>query len=80
MSSRKTINRGKQLKLAREYRGYAQIQLADKISGLTHGQLSKFEKGFENTISDEKLREIMGFLNWPFEWLDRKSPEPEIEY
>lgn len=75
-----SVNRGKQLRLARQYRGYTQSQLSNMIPGLSHSALSKFENGFENTISDNKLAEIMQFLNWPLEWLDRKSPQPEIDY
>lgn len=73
--NRKTVNRGKQLKLAREYRGYNQSELSKSINGLQQSNLSKFEKGFEGMISDAKLKEIMEFLNWPCKWLDVKHPE-----
>lgn len=57
-----SVNRGKQLKMAREYRGYNQNELAKNIYGLSQANLSKFEKGFEGMISDEKLKVIMQFL------------------
>ena len=72
--NRKSVNRGRQLKLAREYRGYNQSELAKQIEGLSQANLSKFEKGFEGMISDEKLKVIMQFLDWPFAWLDVKHP------
>ena len=72
--NRESVNRGKQLKMARQCRGYNQSELASKIKGLSQANLSKFEKGFEGVISDEKLKVIMQFLNWPFDWLDVKHP------
>ena len=71
----KSINRGRQLRLARGYRGYNQRELAENIKGLSQANLSKFEHGFKGQISDEKLKEVMSFLNWPVEWLDKKHPE-----
>ena len=73
--NRKSVNRGKQLKMAREYRGYSQSELAKQIEGLSQANLSKFEKGFEGMISNEKLIVIMQLLNWPFDWLDVKHPQ-----
>lgn len=72
--NRQSVNRGRQLKMARGYRGYSQSELVKQIQGVSQSNLSKFEKGF-NTISDEKLKVIMQFLDWPFEWLDVKHPE-----
>lgn len=66
----KFINRGKQLKFVRGYRGYSQTELCKQIKGLSQSNLSKFEKGF-NTIKEDKLRIVMEFLNWPFEFLDK---------
>ena len=73
--NRQSVNRGKQLKMAREYRGFNQSELANKIEGLSQANLSKFEKGFEGMISDEKLKVIMQFLDWPFDWLYVKHPQ-----
>ncbi len=73
--NRQSTNKGKQLKMAREYRGYNQSELANQIEGLSQANLSKFEKGFEGMISDEKLKVIMQFLDWPFDWLDVKHPQ-----
>lgn len=54
--NRQSVNRGKQLRLARQYRGYNQSQLSKQIEGLSQSNISKFEKGFEGMISDEKLK------------------------
>ncbi len=71
--TRESVNRGKQLKFAREYRKYTQTSLCKCIEGLSQANLSKYEKGFEGMIKDEKIAEIMKFLDWPLAWLDKKS-------
>lgn len=58
----------KQLAFAREYRGYSQSELANKISGLSQPNLSKYEKGF-NSLSEELVFNIIEFLGFPIEWL-----------
>ena len=68
----KSLNRGKQLRLARIYRGHTQKELCNKLKGLKHSNLSKFENGFENQLSDDTLKSIMKLLNFPFEFLDKK--------
>lgn len=75
---KKSINRGKQLKLAREYRGLSQIELVSKVKGLSQSNLSKYEKGFDRVISAEILKEIMSVLKWPLGWLDEPHPTPTI--
>lgn len=71
---RQSVNRGLQLRMAREYRGYSQSELVKNIPGLSQSNLSKYEAGFTGMINDEKLKVIMQFLNWPFGWLDVKHP------
>lgn len=71
---------GRQLKFARTYRGYNQSELCKNIKELSQSNLSKFENGFENQISEDKLKEIMNFLNWPFSWLEVKNPRPELSH
>lgn len=66
---RKAFNRARQFKLVRQYRGYSQTQLAKNIKGLSQSNISQFEK-FGNSISEDKLIEIMNFFNWPFSFLD----------
>lgn len=61
------------LKLAMGYRGISQTKLCKNINGLSQPNLSKFLKGYVNVISDEKLKEIMKYLNWPFDFLYVKS-------
>jgi Zn-dependent peptidase ImmA (M78 family)/DNA-binding XRE family transcriptional regulator len=60
----------RQLTFAREYRGYSQSDLARNIPGLSQSNLSKFEKGI-NTLSDELLRRIIDFLNFPVAFFDK---------
>lgn len=76
--TKQSVNRGRQLKFVRCYKGYNQTELSKEIKGLSQSNLSKFEKGFEGQISEEKLKEVMEFLQWPFAWLDIKSPNPEF--
>lgn len=71
--TRTSINRGKQLKFAREYRKYTQAGLCKCIKGLSQSNLSKYEKGFEGMITEDKIAEIMKFLDWPLGWLDKKA-------
>lgn len=67
---RESVNSGRQLKFAREYRGYNQSQLCKKVKGLSQSNLSKFEHGFKGRIADEKIEEIMKFLDFPVEFLN----------
>lgn len=53
----------------RQYRGYSQSKLCKSIKGLSQSNLSDFEKGKRGKISIEKLKEIMKFLDWPFDFL-----------
>jgi transcriptional regulator with XRE-family HTH domain len=76
--NKQTLNRANQLIFARHYRQYTQTELASKINGLSQSQLSKYERGFGN-LSDEKLKEIIEFLNFPFEFLDRKITDYEFK-
>jgi Zn-dependent peptidase ImmA (M78 family) len=61
----------KQITFAREYRGLSQSELAKRIPGLSQPNLSKFEKGF-NVLSDEIIYQIIEYLDFPIEWLDKK--------
>lgn len=72
--TQESVNMGRQLKFAREYRGYSQTKLCKEIEGLSQPNLSRFEKGFEEKISMDKLKEVMLLLEWPFNWLYVKSP------
>lgn len=73
-SRKKVINRGRQLKFAREYRNIKQSTLCKSIKGLSQSNLSKFEKG-TGYLSERILTDIMKNLDWPFEWLDKKSSQ-----
>ena len=61
----------KQLIFAREYRGYSQTELSEKINGLSQSNLSKFEKGF-GLLSEEIIGKIIQFLNFPDDFFNRK--------
>lgn len=69
---RQSINLGRQLKFAREYRNISMQKLCLNINGLSQSNLSKCERGFK-TVSEDKLKLIMDFLNFPFEWLYRHN-------
>lgn len=66
-----SINKGKQLRFVREYRGYTQSELCKEIKGLSQANLSKYENGFEGMLKDEKVEQIMKHMNWPISFLDR---------
>lgn len=55
--------------VAMNYRGISQTELCKNIKGLSQPNLSKFLKGYFGCVSNEKLKEIMEFLNFPFEFL-----------
>lgn len=76
---KESINKGLQLKFVRQYRGYSQQELTEKIPGLSQSNLSRFERGFHGMIADDLLTEIMNFLNWPVEWLDIPTPNRHIK-
>ena len=71
-------NRGKQLKLEREYRGYTQTKLCKEVEGLNQSNLSNFEGGLK-TISEDTLFKVMEVLNFPIQWLDKPTPKFEID-
>lgn len=76
--TKKSINRGRQLKFIREYRGYSQKYIAERIDNLSQCQISKFECGFE-TIKEYTLRQIMILLDWPFEFIDKNITKQEVK-
>lgn len=61
----------KQLVFAREYRGYSQTELAEKIKGLSQSNLSKHEKGID-ILSDEILLKIIECLNFPVDFFTKR--------
>lgn len=70
--TKQSLNKGIQLKFAREYRGYTQSELCKKIKGLKQSNLSKYEKGFDGMIKDNKIADIMELLNFPINFLNVK--------
>jgi len=57
------------LKVAMGYRGISQIKLCKDIKGISQPNLSKFLKGYFGCLSEEKLKIIMVYLDFPFEFL-----------
>lgn len=57
------------LDTAMGYRGVSVAKLCKEIKGLTKEDLTKFLKGSHGTIPEDKLKEIMIFLEFPFEFL-----------
>lgn len=64
----KTINTFS-LVTAMGYRGVSQSKLCKNIKGLSQPNLSKFIKGNRNVLSNHKLKEIMIYLDFPFDFL-----------
>ncbi len=54
----------RQLTFVREYLGFNQSELAQKIPGMSQSNLSKFEKGF-STLSEDIIDRIIDFLGFP---------------
>ena len=75
MRTKESVNRGKQLRFIRILRGLTQIKLCKETKGLSQANLSRFEEGWDNVISDDLLEKIMEKLNFPIGFLDRKSPQ-----
>lgn len=67
-------NRGKQLRLSREYRGVSKAELVKNIDDVSLLYISNFEDGY-NSLSDEKIDEIMKYLNFPLSFLDKRHQE-----
>lgn len=74
---KRSINRGRQLKFAREHRNISQSNLCSNITGLSKYNLDRFEKGF-NSLSDDLVEKIMNFLECPVEWLDKEPIKIEF--
>ena len=51
----------KQLTFAREFKGYSQTELSNKIQGLSQSNLSKFEKGL-GVLSEDLQKKIIDFM------------------
>ena len=62
------------LKVVRGYRRISQTKLSKNIQGLSQPNLSKFLKGYHGCISEDKLKEIMKYLDFPFEFLYHDFP------
>ena len=61
----------KQLTFAREFKGYSQTELSNKIQGLSQSNLSKFEKGL-GVLSEDLQKKIIDFLVFPEDFYNRK--------
>jgi hypothetical protein len=68
------------LKVAMGYRGVSQSKLCKNINGLSQPNLSKFLKGYFGCISEAKLKEIMIYLNFPYEFLYHEFKEQKTSF
>jgi len=57
------------LKFAMGYRGITQSKLCKNVNGISQPNLSKFLKGYFGCLSEEKLKIIMLYLDFPFDFL-----------
>jgi len=57
------------LRVAMGYRGINQTELCKNVKGVSQSNLSKYLKGYYGCLSESKLKEIMIFLEFPFEFL-----------
>ena len=57
------------LKVAMGYRGITQSKLCKEVKGISQPNLSKFLNGYFGCLSEEKLKIIMEYLEFPFEFL-----------
>lgn len=57
------------LKVAMNYRGISKLILCRRIKNLERTDLDNFFKGYYASVSTEILKEIMVFLDFPFEFL-----------
>lgn len=57
------------LNVAMGYRCINKTELCKNIKGLSQPNLSKFLKGYHACLSEDKLKEIMIYLDFPFEFL-----------
>lgn len=74
MRNKRTVHIGKQMKMARQYRGYSQAKLCSMVEGVHRSNLSRFENGHHDFISMEKVKELMHALDWPVSWLEKNHP------
>lgn len=66
--------------VAMNYRGYNQSKLSKNFKGLSQPALSRFLKGERNVISEEKLKEIIIFLDFPFQFLYKEFKPLKTSY
>lgn len=52
-----------------KYRGVTQSKLSKNVGGISQASISKFLNGQIFSIPEDKLKEIMLFLDFPFEFL-----------
>ncbi len=66
------------LKFAMDYRGISQTVLCRNIEGVSQSNLSMFLNGYYGCLSKDKLKQIMNYLNFPFEFLYRQVKQVKI--
>lgn len=73
----RNINKGNQLKFAREYRKLSRQKLAEECN-ITVYKIRMFELGYTDKIGSEDLNMIMDHLNFPMGFLNEKLPECKL--
>jgi len=73
---RQSINRGKQMRTARECRGISLNELCGKLTGISKYRIMRFESGLKDALTAEQINEIMKAINFPVEWLDKRIGNP----
>lgn len=57
------------LQIVMNYRGCSKNKLIKNVDGLLFSDLKKFLKGYFAAIPEHKLRDIMEYFDWPYEFL-----------
>lgn len=65
----KTYVQPSALQVAMNYRCVTQQNLSKSVGGISQASISKFLNGNIFAIPEDKLKEIMAFLDFPFEFL-----------
>jgi len=77
--TKESINKGKQLRFAREYRGYLSVFEFAKKAEISPSRLSRFERGFKTySLTNKEIERAMKFLDFPTEFLDANIANPKI--
>lgn len=57
------------LRVAMKYRGITQAKLSNNVGGISQASISNFLNGKIFAIPEDKLKEIMLYLDFPYDFL-----------